>query len=130
MMRCSHISRTMYTSRTSLVRTILARPTLASPNACDPALFGCLFNRSRPHKDFCSVVTKRIFVRLIGCTSSVARGECKNWPRALLSSLYHAIGQRSVSGRSEVKAKHFSLRGMSNKMTKQARLDRNEPAFW
>jgi hypothetical protein len=42
----------------------------------------CLFNRSRPHKDFCSVVKKKIFVRLIGCTSSVARGECKNWPRA------------------------------------------------
>ena len=36
----------------------------------------------------------------------------------VLSSLYHVIGQRSVSGRSEVKAKHFGLRGMSNKMTR------------
>ncbi|XP_044356927.1 cytochrome c biogenesis CcmF C-terminal-like mitochondrial protein [Triticum aestivum] len=34
------------------------------------------------------------------------------------SGVLHAIGQRSVSGRSEVKAKHFGLRGMSNKMTR------------
>jgi len=32
----------------------------------------------------------------------------------VLSSLYHAIGQRSVSGREEGNAKHFGLTGMSN----------------
>ncbi|KAJ9130804.1 hypothetical protein P3X46_034082 [Hevea brasiliensis] len=39
---------------------------------------------------------------------------CSVYYSFVLSSLYHAIGQRSVSGRGEGNAKHFGLTGMSN----------------